>query len=89
MSMLPFVRHDLNQLNAYTPHPGGEAGSPVSGMILDRVDTNECPYNLPQELKQKLAWMYQHEVETNRYPDGSHFKLKQAIAEYVNSNIGL
>ncbi len=87
MSMLPFVRNDLNQLNAYTPHPGGDTGSPASGMILDRLDTNECPYDLPQELKQKLAWTYQHEVETNRYPDGSHFKLKQAIAEYVNSNI--
>ncbi|MGB3535243.1 MAG: histidinol-phosphate transaminase [Microcoleaceae cyanobacterium] len=85
--MLPFVRNDLNQLNAYKPHPGGEAGNAVSEMILDRLDTNECPYDLPQELKQKLAWTYQHEVETNRYPDGSHFKLKTAIAEYVNSNI--
>lgn len=87
MSMLPFIRRDLNQLNAYTPHPGGEAGSPASDMILDRLDTNECPYDLPQELKQKLAWTYQHQLETNRYPDGSHDKLKTAIAQYVNSNL--
>jgi histidinol-phosphate aminotransferase len=85
--MLPFVRDDLNQLNAYTPHPGGEAGSAVDQVILDRLDTNECPDDLPEELKQKLAWTYQHHVETNRYPDGSHFKLKSAIAQYVNSNI--
>jgi histidinol-phosphate aminotransferase len=85
--MLPFVRNDLNQLSAYTPHPGGEAGSPVSEMIIDRLDTNECPYDLPQELKQKLAWTYHHQVETNRYPDGGHLKLKQAITQYVNSNI--
>jgi histidinol-phosphate aminotransferase len=87
MSMLPFIRNDLNQFNAYTPHPGGEAGSPVSEMIIDPLDTNESPYDLPPELKQKLAWTYQHEVETNRYPDGGHYKLKQAIAQYVNSNI--
>lgn len=87
MSVFPFVRNDLNQLNAYTPHPGGEAGSPVSEMIIDPLDTNECPYDLPPELKQKLAWTYQHQVETNRYPDGSHFKLKQAIAQYVKANI--
>ncbi len=85
--MLPFIRNDLNQLNAYTPHPGGEAGSPAPEVILDRLDTNECPYDLPPELKQKLAWMYQHEIETNRYPDGSHLQLKSAIAQYVNANL--
>jgi histidinol-phosphate aminotransferase len=42
---------------------------------------------LPQELKQKLAWTYQQLIETNRYPDGGHAALKQAIAQYVNESI--
>jgi histidinol-phosphate aminotransferase len=82
--MLSFLRNDLNQLQAYAPHPGGNSGSPIETQILDRLDTNECPYDLPEELKQKLAWTYQYEIETNRYPDGSHFPLKIAIANYIN-----
>jgi len=85
--MLSFLRNDLNQLHAYAPHPGGNSGSPIETQILDRLDTNECPYDLPEELKQKLAWTYQHEIETNRYPDGSHFPLKIAIANYINEII--
>ena len=85
--MLSFLRNDLNQLQAYAPHPGGNSGSPIETQILDRLDTNECPYDLPEELKQKLAWTYQHEIETTRYPDGSHFPLKIAIANYINEII--
>lgn len=85
--MLSFLRNDLNQLQSYAPHPGGNSGSPIETQILDRLDTNECPYDLPEELKQKLAWTYQHEIETNRYPDGSHFPLKIAIANYINEII--
>jgi histidinol-phosphate aminotransferase len=78
--MLPFLRTDLAQLHAYTPHP--EAADGPSALV-DRLDTNECPYDLPEDLKQKLAWTYQHQIEANRYPDGSHAALKQAIATYV------
>ncbi|MBD2481127.1 histidinol-phosphate transaminase [Planktothrix sp. FACHB-1365] len=85
--MLSFLRNDLNPIRAYTPHPGGSSGSPVETEVLDRLDTNECPYDLPEALKQKLAWMYQHEIETNRYPDGSHLPLKLAIASYINEII--
>jgi histidinol-phosphate aminotransferase len=86
--MLPFIRKDLAQLTAYTPHPGGASTeSAHSESVLDRLDTNECPYDLPQELKQKLAWTYQQLIETNRYPDGGHAALKQAIAQYVNESI--
>lgn len=81
--MLPFIRSDLAQLTAYTPHPGGTSGKPVQ-LSLDRLDTNESPYDLPVQLKEKLAWTYQQLIETNRYPDGGHQALKQAIAEYVN-----
>ncbi len=85
--MLPFIRKDLAQLTAYTPHPGGaSAESPHSESAIDRLDTNECAYDLPAELKQKLAWTYQQLIETNRYPDGGHAALKGAIAQYVNES---
>jgi len=58
-------------------------------MPLDRLDTNESPFDLPQELKEKLAWMYRHELESNRYPDGGHAYLKSAIAQYVNESAAL
>jgi len=86
--MLPFIRKDLAELTAYTPHPGGASGeSAHSESVLDRLDTNECPYDLPEELKKKLAWTYQQLIETNRYPDGGHAALKEAIAQYVNESI--
>lgn len=76
-----FIRSDLAQLAAYKPHPGGE-----SAVIVDRLDTNESPLDLPEEIKSKLAWAYQQEIEANRYPNGSHYELKQAIAEYVQKS---
>ena len=86
--MLSFIRKDLAELTAYTPHPGGASGeSAHSESVLDRLDTNECPYDLPEELKIKLAWTYQQLIETNRYPDGGHAALKEAIAQYVNESI--
>ena len=84
--MLPFVRADLAQLTAYTPHPGGSA---QTATILDQLDTNENPYDLPADLKEKLAWTYQEAIAANRYPDGSHAALKQAIAAYVNESASL
>ncbi|HEY9807839.1 MAG TPA: histidinol-phosphate transaminase [Halomicronema sp.] len=81
--MLNFLRSDLNQLRAYTPHPGGSDGEPVSA-IIDRLDTNESPYDLPSEIKQKLAFSFEETIESNRYPDGGHTTLKQSISEYVN-----
>ncbi len=88
--MLPFIRKDLAELTAYTPHPGGASGeSAHSEIVLDRLDTNECPYDLPEELKQKLAWTYQQLIETNRYPDGGHAALKEAIAQYVNESLNV
>ncbi|MFP4300239.1 MAG: histidinol-phosphate transaminase [Spirulinaceae cyanobacterium] len=81
--MLEFLRSDIVDLTAYTPHPGGEMTTP-----LDRLDTNESPYDLPPELKEKLAWTYQNTIETNRYPDGSHAALKAAIAQYASESAG-
>jgi histidinol-phosphate aminotransferase len=72
----------LASLQAYMPHPGGTEGQSVA-IEIDRVDTNENPYDLPIELKQKLAQVWVESVESNRYPDGSHNLLKAAIASYV------
>lgn len=88
--MLPFIRSDLAQLTAYAPHPGGTTGEPVQSEIeIDRLDTNESPYDFPTELKEKLAWNYQQVIENNRYPDGAYLALKEAIANYANESANL
>ncbi|TVQ44473.1 MAG: histidinol-phosphate transaminase [Gloeocapsa sp. DLM2.Bin57] len=79
--MVGFIRADLATFSSYTPHPGGISSQPV-----DRLDTNESAYDLPPELIAKLSWLYQQQIENNRYPDGSHHQLKQAIADYVNES---
>jgi histidinol-phosphate aminotransferase len=79
---LPFIRSELTSLQAYTPHPGGAAGQAVA-VEIDRVDTNENPYDLPIDLKQKLAQLWVESIESNRYPDGGHHRLKAEIADYV------
>ncbi|HEY9296737.1 MAG TPA: histidinol-phosphate aminotransferase, partial [Phormidium sp.] len=85
--MLNFIRSDLAQLSAYQPHPGGTSGEPVkSDITIDRLDSNESPFDLPNELKEKLTWTYQQVIENNRYPDGSYIALKRAVAEYVNES---
>ncbi|MCC5616923.1 histidinol-phosphate transaminase [Nostoc sp. CHAB 5836] len=86
--MLPFIRSDLAQFTAYKPHPSSDTADSVPTQF-DRLDTNESPYDLPPELKEKLAWTYQQVIETNRYPDGGHETLKDAIAEYVNQSAAL
>ena len=79
-----YIRSDLSQLAAYTPHPGG-----ASDVIVDCLDTNESPLDLPDEIKSKLAQAYQSEIAANRYPDGSHYELKTLIADYVNESANL
>ncbi|MCF2147400.1 histidinol-phosphate transaminase [Desmonostoc muscorum LEGE 12446] len=86
--MLPFIRPDLAQFTAYKPHPSSDTGASVPTQF-DRLDTNESPDDLPPQLKEKLAWTYQQVIETNRYPDGGHETLKNAIAEYVNESAHL
>jgi len=80
---LSFIRSDLLTLNAYHPTPIDE------NQNLVRLDANESPLNLPPGIKAKLASIYDQKVTTNRYPDGSHFKLKNLIAEYVNETAHL
>ncbi|WP_196515806.1 histidinol-phosphate transaminase [Nostoc sp. WHI] len=86
--MLPFIRSDLAQFTAYKPHPSSDTAGSVP-VQFDRLDTNESPYDLPLDLKEKLAWTYQQVIETNRYPDGGHETLRDAIAQYVNDSAAL
>ncbi|MGF1481045.1 MAG: histidinol-phosphate transaminase [Cyanophyceae cyanobacterium] len=78
--MLNFIRSDLAQLAPYLTHADEGADS------LDKLDANESPYDLPLELKEKLTWVYQQQINTNRYPDLTHSELKEAIADYVNES---
>jgi len=85
---MAFLRADLAQFAAYkSPHPTDDehANQPV----LDPLDTNESPIDLPEPLKEKLAEMYRSAIAANRYPDGSHLPLKQAVLSYAirSSNI--
>lgn len=83
--MLPFIRSDLAQFSAYKANPNHATGKDTS-IAVDRLDTNETPFDLPSELKANLAWTYQQLIETNRYPDGSSTELKSTIADYVNES---
>ncbi len=88
--MLPFLRSDLVELAAYKPQLGVYDVSPTSSPTQsDKLDTNESPYDLPAELKEKLVWTYKELIETNRYPDGGHVLLRQSISEYVNESANL
>lgn len=89
--MLPFLRTELVELAAYKQQLGiyDASSVPNAPTQLDKLDTNESPYDLPLELKEKLVWTYKELIETNRYPDGGHILLRQAISEYVNESANL
>ena len=79
--MFSFIRADLAQLSAYnTAHTDAAL---TQAQRLDRLDANENPYDLPDELQQKLTETWQ-QMASNRYPDGGQEILKQAIADYVS-----
>ncbi|OKH13413.1 histidinol-phosphate transaminase [[Limnothrix rosea] IAM M-220] len=81
---MSFLRADLAQLKAYVSHPGGTTAQQV-----DILDTNESPYDLPLALKEKLANYYTEAIATNRYPNGSHHRLKSLIATYASTSAHL
>lgn len=85
--MSAFIRPDLLEFAAYSTHPKTEAEA--QPQIIDHLDGNECAYDLPAVLKEKLAWLYQQEISANRYPDGGQEALKAAIAHYANATAGL
>lgn len=75
-----FLRPALDQLVAYS------SDTEERDTSIDKLDANESAYDLPKELKEKLAWQYQELISSNRYPDGSHGELKSAIAQYINQS---
>lgn len=81
---LAFLRPELNQLQAYSSHT---ASNPLPPEELDILDTNEFPLDFPPELKQKFVDYLFNAIPANRYPDGSHESLKQAITSYVNETL--
>ncbi|PSP25469.1 MAG: histidinol-phosphate aminotransferase [Cyanobacteria bacterium SW_8_48_13] len=81
---MEFIRSDIAKLSAYAPEVFESPTEP-----LDKLDANESPFDLPLEIKEKLAWHYQHFLATNRYPSGSHADLQEAIANYVNESASL
>jgi histidinol-phosphate aminotransferase len=88
--MLPFVRSDLAQFTSYQPHiSSGKTEDTEPVTQFDKLDANESPYDVPTQLKEKIVWTYQQLIETNRYPDGGHDSLRNAIASYVNESAGL
>ncbi|MBV6621933.1 MAG: histidinol-phosphate transaminase [Rivularia sp. (in: Bacteria)] len=89
--MLPFLRTDLVELAAYKPELGIGVASQISTSPTqsDKLDANESPDDLPIDLKEKLAWTYKELIQTNRYPDGGHSLLKQAISEYINESANI
>lgn len=86
LSMFSFIRADLAQLSAYNTAHTNTAHTDtalIQAQPPDRLDANENPYDLPDELTQKLAEMWQ-QMASNRYPDGGHGALKSAIGDYVS-----
>ncbi len=82
---MTFLRDDLTQLAAYkSPHPTDSDGEADRVQpVLDGLDTNESPLDLPEDLKAELAEAYRHQISANRYPNGDHQALKQAIVDYA------
>ncbi|MEM8503361.1 MAG: histidinol-phosphate transaminase [Cyanobacteria bacterium P01_D01_bin.1] len=82
---MSFLRADLAQFTAYqSPHLADD--SALVQPAVDPLDTNESPIDLPDEIKAALAEKYQGAIAANRYPDGAHFALKQAVLKYALSS---
>lgn len=82
--MSSFLRPDLLALSAYSTHTPETGAEPPAA--IDILDTNECPYDLPEPLKEKLGWIYRHDIAANRYPASDPQALRRAIAGYVNES---
>lgn len=59
---------------------------PYSATVVPHVrklDANEHPLDLPEWFKKKLSLVWEKGIQSNRYPDGGHASLKEAIAAYA------
>ncbi len=96
---MAFLRDDLALLAAYqsphlasnsVPHPADASAVDSSQFeqppVVDALDTNESPIDLPAEIKAALAEQYQGAIAANRYPDSDQLALKQAVMRYAISS---
>lgn len=60
-----------------------EPYEPISGTYKIRLDSNESPYDIPQEIKEEIKSIIA-KVDFNRYPDPIAKKLITKFAEYYN-----
>lgn len=58
---------------------------PISGTYNIRLDANECPVNLPDEIRAQLKERLD-EIAFNRYPDPLAERLVNSFAEYYGVN---
>ncbi len=92
---MAFLRDDLAQLTAYqSPHLAEKTTEPANEKaavlqpaldppVLDPLDTNESPIDLPASIKAALAKQYEQAIAANRYPDGDQLALKRAVMTYA------
>ena len=58
---------------------------PISGTYQIRLDANECPVNLPEEIRAQFH-LKLDEIAFNRYPDPLAQRLVNSFAEYYEKN---
>lgn len=94
---MAFLRDDLALLAAYqSPHVAiscephlanvSAASFETEPPVLDGLDTNESPIDLPPAIKAALAKQYEGAIAANRYPDSDQLTLKQAVMRYAISS---
>lgn len=60
-----------------------EPYEPISGTYQIRLDANECPVNLPDEVRREFAARLE-EIAFNRYPDPLAERLVRSFADYYH-----
>ncbi|SCK24139.1 histidinol-phosphate transaminase [Streptomyces sp. WMMB 322] len=72
-----------DELRGKTPYGAPQLDVPV------RLNTNENPYPLPEELVQRIAERVSEAARTlNRYPDRDAVELRSALASYLTRTTG-
>jgi histidinol-phosphate aminotransferase len=74
----PSLRPDLESVS---PYRAPQVEAPV------RLNTNECPYPLPQEFSEELAAQVAR-IPLNRYPDREATALRKALAQHTDHPVG-
>ena len=80
MEVLNLARSDLLNTEAYHPVPSSD------GMI--KLDANESPWGLPENVMKKLIRWLETEENLNRYPDSDNTALRTALADFYGVEPG-